>query len=218
MSMYRQAEVLYQRQDFNTAIARFEAALKAYPKSAQVDKARYMLGRCYWYQAAIQSQALQAPNLPAKEGEALRKTYKQLLDKAKQPFEILEKSLLDRETNMTLTEGEKPFLRQTSFARAECYFFGQEYEDAIRLYQQLRIRYEKQLEELVAISQLWQCYRYMNQMDKANRMTETFREALKVMPEDRFDKSTQVHSRKYWEDWLKSVTPQPAANAEQSKQ
>jgi tetratricopeptide (TPR) repeat protein len=214
LSMYRLAEVLYQRQDFATAETRFQAALNAYPKSREADKARYMLGRCYWYQAAIQSQALQTKNLPAKDQESIRKTYKQLLDKAKLPFEALENSLLDRETKTGLADNEKPFLRQTSFARAECYFFGQEYDDAVRLYNILRIRYEKQLEELVAISQLWQCYQYTNQSDKTGQMIDTFREALNKMPEDRFDNSTQVHNRKYWEDWLNSVSPQPASKQE----
>src|SRR5262249_13148096 len=63
LSMYLLAESLYLRQDFTSAEARFLEALKTYPKSAEADKARFMLGRCYWYQAGMQSRAMQSPNL-----------------------------------------------------------------------------------------------------------------------------------------------------------
>src|SRR5258706_12178906 len=115
--------------------------------------------------------------MPVKDRDAASERYRKFLAKARVPFEEVEKVLLDRDEKKALADVDRPLLRQAQFAAAECWFFTEEYEEAVRRYKLLRVRYANQFEELVALSQLWQCYgRYMKQPENARPFVDTVRE------------------------------------------
>lgn len=233
-SMYLLGEATYQRRDWAKAQTRLEAALRFYPQNAHALQAEHMLARCSWFQAAQESHLLKdlqsrqgqleqalKQQLPEKEREsakqeleklkkdweAVRVRKRELLEKAKKPFEEVENTLLKREQDGKLAESERILLRQASFAAAECYFFQEDFEEAVRRYQILRIRYEGQFEELVALSQLWQCHGvYLNEPTKATVWIEALRETLKKLPDTAFDGSSAYNKRDYWDGWIKQVS------------
>jgi hypothetical protein len=212
MSIYLLGEVVYQRRDYVKAEIKLEAALRNYPNGGRSLQAKFLLGRCHWYQAAQESRLLHDKNLPVKDREAAKERYRKFLEKARMPFEEVEKVLLDRDEKKALADADRPLLRQAQFAAAECYFFSEEYEEAVRRYKLLRQRYANQFEELVALSQLWQCYeKYLNQSESARPLIETMRELVKSLPDTAFDGSTPIQKREFWQKWLDQVSPTTAA-------
>jgi hypothetical protein len=211
MSMYLLGEVVYQRREYVKAETKLDAALRNYPNSGRALQAKFLLGRCHWYQAAQESRLLHDKNMPAKDRDAAKERYRKFLEKARAPFEDVEKVLLDRDEKKGLADADKPLLRQAQFAATECAFFLEEYEEAVRRYKLLRLRYANQFEELVALSQLWQCYeKYLNQPESARPLVDAMRDLVKSLPDTAFDGSTPIQKREFWQKWLDQVAP-PAA-------
>ena len=146
MSLFLLGEIVYQRRDYLKAEAKLDQALRNYPNSGRALQAKFILGRCHWYQAAQESKLLFDKNLPEKDRVAAKERYRKFLEKARDPFEGVEKVLLERDEKKALADADRPLLRQAQFAAAECYFFLEEYEEAVRRYKQLRLRYAGQFE------------------------------------------------------------------------
>jgi RNA polymerase sigma factor (sigma-70 family) len=196
-------------QSANAAVERIVYPPVLIPQQDNV--ALYKQAREHWYAAANISQSLQKEEFSVKERDELRMKYEALLYKARILFEKIRDDLSDREAKNQLGEKgramDQALLRQASFAAAECYFFAEEYQPALRQYSKLREKYKGKLEELVAITQQWQCHIYLSQSDKANDLVLDFRETLARMPVAVFDGSTAIHKRDYWESWLRTVQP-----------
>ncbi len=121
-------------------------------------------------------------------------------------FEPLEDDLLKLERDQRLTGENRRNMVQTSFAAAECYFFMDDFPEAVRRYNVLRIRYSGQIHELLALSQLWQCYHeWLNEPEKAKATVGAMRDLLKSLPKDAFNDTDKINKRDFWEDWLKRV-------------
>lgn len=209
-SLYLLGNVVYQQNNHLEAMTRLQAALEQYPKSEYANNAKFLIGRCFWYQAARDSQKLQNPATPKKDFDLIRTNYKENLKQALKHFDDLEVRLLERGRN--LTPDETILLRQTSFGAAECCFFMEAFDDAVRRYNLLRLRYAEKVEELVILSQLWQChYIYMKQLDKAQSMYDALRDLLHKLPDSTFDGSSNVHKREFWQNWLQQAAPKSAA-------
>jgi len=204
-SLYLLADVVYQQNNHIDAITKLQGFLEQYPKSKLANNAKFLLGRCFWYQAARDSQKIQNPATPKKELDLIRINYKENLKQALQQFDELEGRLLERQKQQ-LTAEEFVLLRQASFGAAECSFFSEAFEDAVRRYNLLRLRYTDKVEELVILSQLWQChYAYLKQPDKSRAMWEAVRDLLQKLPDSAFDGSSNVHKREFWQNWLKQA-------------
>ena len=148
-----------------------------------------------------------------KDWEAARARYRDCLEKAKKPFEDVENTLAKREEDdklggaEKLSDGDRELLRDARFGSAEAYFYLEEYPEAVRRYQLLRLRYEGQFEELVILSQLWQCYAlYLNETEKAKALVTSVSESLKKLPDSAFNGSSAFHKRDYWEAWVKQAS------------
>jgi hypothetical protein len=203
--------VHFKRRDFLQAEAALAAAIQQYPKSPEIPYAKAQLGRCYWFLAGKESRAAQNPSLAATERDQANKRMRDLLEKARQVAEPLEDELRRREQEENLTDNDRLVLKQVAFLVAECYFFMENFEEAVRRYNILALRYKGEVEELIALSQLWQCHEvYLGQREKGAATLSRLREALRTMPEDVFDQSSELHQRKYWEDWLRRASPSVA--------
>jgi hypothetical protein len=136
---------------------------------------------------------------------------KDLLEKARTIFEPLENELMEISLKGALSEADQQTLRQASFAAADCYFYMENFEESVRRYRELSLRYSGQVMELVALSQLWQCYAvYLDMPEKGDATLADIREKLRTLPKEIFDGSSGFHRREFWDDWLKQVT-RPAA-------
>lgn len=222
LSMFALGNVLYKKRDFVKAQTRLKAFVESFPASPLADRARFMTGRCAWFLAAKESNALAQFRKLSKEEQAdpttkatidkTLKTYKDLLSSARPLFEQVEDNLVKKQMAGALSKMDATLLQQASFGAAECYFFQGEYEEAVRRYNLLAIRYAKQVEELVAWSQLWQCHQFfLKQPEKAEEALAQMRKAFDTMPAGSYDGSTPIHKREYWDNWLKQVVrPEPA--------
>ncbi len=200
--------VHFKRRDFVQAQTALATAIQQYPKSVEVPYAQAQLGRCYWFQAGKESRAAQNPALSSAEREQAQKRMRDLLEKARQVAEPLEDELRRREQEDTLSENDQLILKQVSFLVAECFFFMENFEEAVRRYNILALRYKGEIEELIALSQLWQCHEvYLGQREKGAATLSRLRDALRAMPDDVFDQSSELHRRTYWEEWLRRASP-----------
>ncbi|MFL5340986.1 MAG: tetratricopeptide repeat protein [Gemmataceae bacterium] len=214
LSLYLLAFTVYDLRDFLKAESCLETALQHYPLSSQAKNARFLLGRCSWYQAASEQRVLARLN-DGPDRDATEKRYLDFLKKSREASEQVEAELLALEKDKKLIDADRSLLRQASFAAADGYFFvgaKQEIAEAARRYKELRVKYEGTLSEIVALSQLWQCYEvYLGEHDKAIATFEALRDALKKVPNTEFDGSTHYNKRDFWENWLKDVEKKMAA-------
>jgi tetratricopeptide (TPR) repeat protein len=218
------AEVAFQREnrkdeadrDYATAEQRFLGALQQHPAAAGVPKARFCLGKCYWFVATRKSNALssQELTLSPEERKHHQREMAESLRKALEQFTKVEELLQARRAAGGLTAGDATRLRLAEYAAAECHFFLGQYEEAVKRNAALADRYQGQPEELVALSQLWQCHNYLNQPDKAQEVVGRMRAALDRMPAESFNGSTPLHQREFWAKWLDEAG-KPAAGGGQ---
>jgi len=218
-SLFTLAEAYYQRRDFVSAERRLLEALQFYPASAMATKGRFLLGRCYWYQAAQESRELQkrqqelAGELPedqklaiTKKAQGHEKQYRELLRKAIPPFDEVEKVLIARNGEGALSPLDSVLLRQASFAVSDAMFFLGDYDQAVQRYQRIAERYPTRVEALTAMSQVWSIHQNnLGDADKAGKALDRMREVFQKMGNEAFDDSTKIHKRAYWVGWFEQL-------------
>jgi hypothetical protein len=231
-SAYLLGFTLYQRYDWVKAEYRLARALQFYPNSEFSTKARFQQGRCYWYLAAQKANKIKEINFKLQElTSAIRehggnptesenrqrkqfdeqidqeeRGYREFLTKARAPFQEVEDRLLRRKESSPLNPEETKLLRQTSFAASECAFYLGDYEECVKRYERLADRYQTQVEGLMALSQLWQCYSvYLDDAKKAEYVVSRMRTMFQNLKDTDFDGSTQERSKRFWEKWFEQV-------------
>ena len=231
-SAYLMGFTLYARYDWLKAEYRLSRAIQFYPESTQSVKAHFYQGRCFWYLAAQKATRIKDLNVKIQEldttvsgrggaptdNEARQKkqfqeqvtqeekSYAEQLTKARPPFLDVEEKLLKKKQSESLNPEETKLLRQSSFAVAECAFYLGDYEDCVKRYEGLADRYQLQVEELMALSQLWQCYSvYLEEPKKADYVVSRMRTAYQKLTPNDFDNSIQERSQKFWEKWFQQV-------------
>ncbi len=224
-SCYLIADALFHKRDYRKAEARLKDALQSYPDSKYAITARYQLGRCYWYQASQEGRAAQeaqkqlaaVPMDKIADREVIQsriqlhmKQYREYLQRAVVPMQMVEAPLARKPADQ-LTPAEALLLKQASIHLAEYLFYLGEYEQSVQAYAQVAVRYEKQVEQLIALSQMWQCYeRFLDQPDKARDVLARMRQAFQEMPDAAFNQSTALHHREYWKKWFSHFDAVPA--------
>jgi tetratricopeptide (TPR) repeat protein len=210
-SLYALADTFFNKRDYVNAEFKYLEALREGPAKPQWTRAEFRLGRCYWYQASKMSKALQDPGLAKDARDAYKRQYDEFLQSAIGPFEKVESEVLSRQSkNEPLNPGDLINLRQSSFAVAECYFYLGQYEEAVSRYILLEKRYDGQVEQLVALSQLWQCYdQYLRQPEKAKETLKRMRESFLKMNDGSFDNMDEQHTRPFWDNWFKRLEMAP---------
>jgi tetratricopeptide (TPR) repeat protein len=208
----RQTAVKEELREYGTAEQRLLGALQQYPESRQVPKARQLLGLVYWTEALVKSRPIEqaqggALALSPEERKNYQRQRDEFLTKSAQQYEKIEERLLARQrAGERLTPDETQCLKQALFWGADCYFWLQKYEEAVRRYGALALRYQGWPEEMIALSQLTQSYMYMGQNDKVPGILKRMQDALDKIPEANFDGRLKTHRRDYWEKWLKEAT------------
>src|SRR5262249_49875719 len=143
--------------------------------------------------------ALRTENLSEEDRRRNQLQLMESLTKAFAEFENVEDALLKR---TALESPDSDMLRQAGFAAAECQFYLGRYEEALKRYLALADRYKNQVEGLIALSQVWQCYRYLKQPRMATGVLDRLKETFEKLPESAFDGTTPGKKRAYWSDWL----------------
>jgi len=204
-SAYLMGHLMYAKHDWSRAEAYLAAAIRQYPKNEEVLNSRYLLSQCYYWLATLESRKANDPNLPEDERDKAQRRRQDFLDKSRAQAEPLQEDLIKLEQEQKMTEAERSLLWLTSCRVVECYYFLGKYEDAARLYNLLRMRCAKPVDELKVLSQLWQCSFSLKDWEKCASYTTDMRNLMKSLPNEAFDNASNDHNRAFWENWLKSV-------------
>ncbi len=213
MTAYALAEVAYQRQtpvreelrDYSTAEQRLLGALAQYPDGPAATRARMMLGKCFWFTASVKSRALLSVTLSDEERKQYQKAYSENLTKALEQYEAVERRLSVKQASGGLSADETVQLKHAQFWASDCYFFLRKYEEAINRFTALAQSYRQQPEEMIALSQLWQCHSYTSDAEKVTATLARMREAIDKVPETAWTGAAPTHQKSYWVKWLTDV-------------
>lgn len=208
VAFQRQTAVKEELREYVTAEQRYLGALQQYPDSAEAPKARLYLGRCYWFEVVQKSKALSLSTISDDERRAYQKQMGDAILKAAEQFEKIEETLLTRQKGGPLRPDDEQLLWSASFSVAECYFYSSRFDEAIRRYGLLALRYQGQVGELAALSQIFQCYSYTKQSDKAQAIIARMREAFDKMPDSAFTGANDRFQRTFWVKWFADASRQ----------
>lgn len=221
LTEYALADVAYEREnrkpddeprDYATAEQRFLAVLQQYSDSPGAAKARLCLGKVYWYTAVQRNRAARAPDVTDDERKLKNKQMAEALQKAIDQFDLAEKLLLARQHTGALAAAESAQLYMASWAAAESNFYLGRHDEAVRRYSVLVERHPQQVEELAALSQIWQSYVYhLKQPEQGRTVLARIRSALEKVPDTAFNGTTPYHKREFWVEWLAKADKPPAA-------
>jgi tetratricopeptide (TPR) repeat protein len=208
-TLFALAGLLFQGRNYLIASLRLEEALEHYPASAEAVVARRQLADCYRRLAAQEGAHLQLTERTTADAQLhYRRQYRLWLEKAAANYQKLEDDLLARETASPLSPAEAMQLRDASFSVAECRFdLGtNNYDEAIRLYEALAKRYEKQVEGLNALVQITRCYWIKNDTEKARETLLRIRTVLAETDDATLQNSPGAWTRQRWEQWLQEAS------------
>jgi tetratricopeptide (TPR) repeat protein len=222
--LYSLGLVHYRKKEWTQADARYTEAIQYYPQSLRATEARLVRGYCQWFLASREADKLKLierqikdPALTAIERtnlEMRRKSADEQFSKSLRAaivaFQELEDRLLPKFLAGELKGKDALYFKNGSFRLASCLFFLGEYEESIRRYLVFVERYQGQVDELNALSQLWQCYSRIKDGDeKAAEMIRRLKAAFKNLKDSDFDRSAPERSKDFWEKWIQNVEANP---------
>jgi hypothetical protein len=202
VAFQRQNAVKPELREYTTAEQRYLGALQQFPDSPEAVVARFNRGQCFWFVAMQKSEALSGGALKDDERKAYLKQYRESLHSAAEQFDKVEEDLLTRQKSEPLPSREYALLRQAAFMAAHCFWHLENIDEALRRYSGLALRYQGQVWELGALSQVFQCHRLARQDDKAKAMLPRIRDAFEKLPESAFTGSDRSFQRSFWLQWL----------------
>jgi tetratricopeptide (TPR) repeat protein len=218
-SLFAYAEQLYSRGDYRMAAERWEQALTLYPGNADGAAARFRLGQSYRHLAEMEYHSLRpAERLPGEDVQRhYRRQFNYWLEKAAANFQKLIDDLQVRRGGGPLSEAEALILRRARFALADCRFDQGQYTEGVRLFDSLAQEYQKQVDGLIALKNLWSCYVVPRpaDLDKAAATLKRARIFLEALDEAAFKDRPEAETRKGWQQWILQAEQQlPAAEAD----
>lgn len=202
VAFQRQSAVKEELREYTTAEQRYLGALQQFPESAEAGKAMFHLGQCYWFAAWQKSRALGSSTITDEERKSYQKQYTEYLDKATAQLDKVESHLLSRTRGEPMSKDDETLLWTSSFVAAHGVFHQGKLEDAARRYGGLAVRYQGQVLELGALSQIFQCHHLSKQPEKARAVVMKMRAAYDKLPDSAFHGRDEHYQRSFWLKWF----------------
>jgi tetratricopeptide (TPR) repeat protein len=202
-TLYALAHLLFDQRNYRPAFDLLEKALESYPDNPNSPAARFRLGQAAMHLADQAGQKINEAKDPAARTH-WRLERQRWLETAAAHFGRLSADCANR----SLSPDEERMARQAAFAVAGCRFDLGQFDEALRLYEELARRHRNQVEELIALRHVWQCHGVKFQPDHARRTLDAVREALRQLPDSAFDNTADLRTRRWWEEWLREKTRQ----------
>lgn len=204
IALFTLADLLYKRGKYTLASMRYQEALDHYPADARAPKARFHLADCYRLLADLENQNLGfGRQQPPDAMRLIRERYRRWLMMALAHYQKLADDLATRRANTTLTPDEEELVRQAEFAQGKCQIDLGHYQDAIKLFEILGVRYRYHVEHLNALREIWRCHWMMRNPDKARETVRQMRTVLKeIDPRSIVDSTgSSVDDWMQWIEW-----------------
>jgi tetratricopeptide (TPR) repeat protein len=203
-SLFALGDVHLQRRSLQNAILRLEQAMHEYPKSIEMNQARYQLAECFRLQAEEAFQGSKAAKLPESR-EFYLKQHREYLEKAANKYQELADDLGARSRGQSLTKEEEEVYWIAAFNSAHgCYLLGQ-YEKACKLFEGLAARFHDRLESLDALAWVARCWLAKSDSAKGMEAVKRLETALRELDDAKFSKEPGAVDRKKWEAWVKEA-------------
>jgi tetratricopeptide (TPR) repeat protein len=210
-SLFTLADLLFRRGDYRMALLRLDEGLSRFPAHAGATAARLQLAECYRRLSAQEVENSRGERLSPEARAHYRELARDSLEKAADTYQRLAEDLLAHHNAHALPEPEQALLTQAEFAAADCRYDLGKYQEALRLYQLLAVRYHHRVEGLMALRNACRCYWvYPPQPDRARETIAQMRALLKEMDDAALanqlgawaDQLGAWATRQKWEDWL----------------
>jgi tetratricopeptide (TPR) repeat protein len=206
-TLFAYAGLLFRQHNYVLASHRLEEALERYPGSPGATSARRQLSDCYYALAERERQSLQLGHSAPAAQVHHRAQYRLWLEKAAASYQKLDDDLQAQEANRPLTLAEETLRREAGFAVGECrYNLGTDnYEEAIRLFEALAVRYRSRVEGLNALAWIVSCYWAQGRPEMARATLDRIRAQMKTLEDKAYDGPPGTMTRSQWEDWLRDA-------------
>ncbi|MFL5241570.1 MAG: hypothetical protein ACJ8FY_05635 [Gemmataceae bacterium] len=207
-TLYALGHLQIERQDYRGALFRLEEAVQKYPKSPEALRARTEAAECYERLGEEEIRKLKDSLVPASR-ESHTRLAEENLTKAIAKYKDVENLLRERKAKRALTEEEQTLLLLSSFNEASCLrSLGIKADGpakARKLYRDLAVEYDGQLEGIRALSWIVRCYLDEEKIKDARAVVEEIAKAVKLMPDAAFTSLVDSSSRKEWELWIEET-------------
>jgi len=207
-TLYALGHLQIERQDYRAALFRLEEAVQKYPKSSEALRSRTEAAECYQRLGEEEIRKLKDSLVPASK-ESHTRLAEENLDKAITKYKDVQKQIRDRKAKRALTEEEQTLLILASFNEASCFrSFGIKADGpakARKLYRDLAVEYDGQLEGIRALSWIVRCHLDEEKYREARGVVEEIAKMVKQMPDSAFTSLVDSSSRKEWELWIEET-------------
>lgn len=203
LAKLQEARVLFQE-----TVVWLAEAVTRYRDEREAIEARYLLAESYRQGAKFPQKRLKNVTISGTRFQLERQINEELAQ-AYRLYDELETDLTRAQDERELNVVEKSILRNCSFAKADVLFDQQDYEGAIAAYQTVSSRYHNRPESLEAFCRTANCYRRLNDHDRARSMLAQAQVFLEErIPPDADFLATTRYSREQWFqvlDWLQTL-------------
>lgn len=159
-SVYKLAGLLILLKDYDQAAFRLKEATRLYPANAHALTARDQLAECYRRLAEQERGRLTAAKNPEMIAHYRRKCDA-LLEQAHTVYRDISEELEARARKGMLDATEQSLLRRALFGAADARFEGNQFPEALRLYQGIQARYRRRIDSLLACQRIFKCFGVM---------------------------------------------------------
>jgi tetratricopeptide (TPR) repeat protein len=224
LALFRLADVLLQRKDYDKARLFLEQAIQQYPANPQIWKMRDQLGECYLSLAKNLKDKLETNPAETQYRNNRRKWLKDAGDTFHQLGEDLQKYAQElARQGKRLPATEMTLYRRANVTLAIIAFELEDYHQALRQFERLALGYRKQHEGLVASQYMYFCVKSMSVLvpaEEANLLWSKMRAVVQETLNDiqALPETDAVFTRVPRAQWLSGFTailnyvPETASN------
>lgn len=208
-ALFEMADLLYLRAKWSEAARTWEQALKLHPGSVHALAARFRLAQCYQRLADVEFEIQKSRSKIWTDMNSLAVYHKRHwmnLQQAAAHYEKVIDDLLARRAMKPLPPVEAAMLVKALFNKAACRFDLGQYDEAVQIYNRLATDYQKQVEGLKALQELYRCHMISSppNLEGAYASVSRAREMMETMGDDAF-KGFPNQSREAFERYLKDA-------------
>ena len=188
----------YFQGDFDSCVARLEEALKRYPNERECPEARFLIAQSYRKLARLYGEQISRTTDRTLKSQIVlnwRSTLRRGAELYLDAIGSLEE--LSRPSDL-----ERTYLKLAYIYYADCLYDLEDYETAVEAYERVADRYERDQIALAAYVQIINSYQRQGRWEKTRAVLARMRWLIKQLPDDAFEGTDMLFTRKDWNAWV----------------